>query len=170
MCIRDRVRDGPRATALALVLVLAICILAFRSVSLSLAAVASLFVGVVTMLGVMAWLGERLNFSNFVALPITFGIGADYSINVLKRYQQDGKLDLHGALRATGGAVALCSATTIIGYGSLLVAQNQALFSFGVFAVAGEIACLATAVLALPAALLIMQSRSRETAPAPAGE
>ncbi len=148
--------DGPKATALSLAAVLVICLLSFRSIGLSLAAVASVFGGVTLMLGALAWAGAKLNFSNFVALPITFGIGADYSINMLKRFQVEGRLDLRTALGATGGAVALCSATTIIGFGSLLVAQNRALFSFGVFAVSGELACLSTAILALPAALLLL--------------
>ena len=43
------------------------------------------------------------------------------------------------AVRGTGGAVGLCSFTTIIGYSSLLVAQNVGLFLFGVLAVLGEI-------------------------------
>jgi hypothetical protein len=150
-------RDGPRATLAALVVVMLVCVVAFRSVVLSLAAVASLFGGVLLMLGGMAWSKQYLNFSNFVSLPITFGIGADYSINVLKRFQQDG--DLHAAITSTGGAVALCSATTVIGYGSLLVAQNRALFSFGVFAVSGELACLLTAIVGLPAALSLWRAR-----------
>lgn len=37
-----------------------------------------------------------------------------------------------------------------------LLAQNQVLFTFGVFAVTGEITCLVTAVLALPAALTLL--------------
>ena len=164
-------QDGPRATLLSLLAVLAICVFAFRSLGLSVAAVVSLFVGVLLMLGGLAWTGARLNFSNFVALPITFGIAADYSINMLKRYQADGRFDLRSALSATGGAVALCSATTIIGFGSLLVAQNRALFSFGVFAVAGEVACLATAILALPAALALRSKfAEREAAAAASGE
>lgn len=150
-------RDGPRATLAALTVVMLVCVVAFRSVVLSLAAVASLFGGVLLMLGAMAWSKQYLNFSNFVSLPITFGIGADYSINVLKRFQQDG--DLHAAITSTGGAVALCSATTVIGYGSLLVAQNRALFSFGVFAVSGELACLFTAIVGLPAALALWRAR-----------
>jgi predicted RND superfamily exporter protein len=117
-------------------------------------------VGVALMLGALAWSGERFNFSNFVALPITFGIAADYSVNVLARYRADGRGDLYAAIAGTGGAVALCSATTIVGYGSLLVAQNRALFSFGVCAVAGEIMCLSTALLALPAALRAVSGAS----------
>jgi uncharacterized protein len=116
---------------------------------------------VMLMLGSVAWSSQRLNFCNFVALPITFGIGADYSINVLKRLQTDGPGALGAAISRTGAAVALCSATTIIGFGSLLVAQNQALFSFGVLAVAGEFACLTTAVLALPALLGLASTRNR---------
>ncbi|HEV8244875.1 MAG TPA: MMPL family transporter [Polyangiaceae bacterium] len=173
--------DGPRATLLSLCAVLGICWLAFRSRAgpgaaptrspragsawrLSFAAMGSLFLGVLLMLGGLAWTGEKLNFSNFVALPITFGIAADYSINVLKRYQTEERLDLDAALSNTGGAVALCSAATIIGFGSLVMAQNRALFSFGVFAIAGEITCLSTAVLALPAAIILAdryRSRSR---------
>jgi uncharacterized protein len=167
--IADSVRsDGPRATLFALLAVLAICAISFRSFGLSLAAVGSLFVGVTLMLGALAWTGQRLNFSNFVALPITFGIAADYSINMLKRYQSDARLRLSGALTATGSAVMLCSLTTIIGFGSLLVAQNRALFSFGLFAVTGEITCLLTAIVSLPAALVTMLRRSRPRANAPA--
>ena len=51
----------------------------------------------------------------------------------------------------TGGAVTLCSLTTVIGYSSLLVAHNRALVSFGVLANLGELACLVSALLALPA-------------------
>jgi predicted RND superfamily exporter protein len=168
--------DGPRATWLSLTAVLAICWLAFaghgarglrrfvpdrESLGYSLLAMASLFVGVLLMAGTLAWAGERINFSNFVALPITFGIGADYSINLLRRYQSQAGGSLAKALSNTSGAVALCSATTVIGFGSLLMAQNRALFSFGVFAVAGELTCLTTAVIALPAALLLWERRER---------
>ena len=54
----------------------------------------------------------------------------------------------------------MCSLTTIIGYSSLLMAKNQALFSFGLVAVIGEFTCLAAAVLLLPATLLLLDRRS----------
>jgi predicted RND superfamily exporter protein len=146
-------RDGPRATAIALGVTLLVVALAFRSFELSLLAMGSLALGVTLMLGFGAWVGQRLNFTNFIALPITFGIAADYSINVLKRSQSSG--NPRDAVAHTGGAVALCSLTTVIGFGSLLVAQNGALFSFGELAVTGELTCLATAVLAVPAYLLL---------------
>ena len=119
------------------------------------------------MLGYGAWVGQRLNFANFMVLPISFGISADYAVNVIKRYQTDRGGGLAAAISGTGGAVALCSLTTIIGYGALLVAQNQALYSFGVFAVAGELTCLFTAVISMPTALALA---SRSTSPVTSGE
>jgi predicted exporter len=161
-------RDGPRATIIALVAAVLVTLVAFRSVRLSLLALGSLGLGVVLMLGAAAWAGQRLNFSNFVALPITFGIAADYAINVLKRYQSGA--DVAQAVANTGGAVALCSVATVIGFGSLLVANNQALFSFGVLAVAGELSSLCAAVLIIPAFLGWREARSTAyTAVGPGG-
>jgi predicted exporter len=161
------VADGPRTTLVSFFAVLIVCLLSFRALGLSLAAVASLLAGVTLMLGSLAWAGQRFHFSNFVALPITFGIAADYSINMLKRYQSEGRLRLDAALAATGGAVTLCSVTTVIGFGSLLLAQNRALFSFGVFAVTGELTCLATAIITLPAALQLALTASAAASRSP---
>jgi predicted RND superfamily exporter protein len=67
--------------------------------------------------------------------------------------------------QVTGGAVALCSATTIIGYSSLLLAKNRGLFLFGALAVMGEIACLTAAIVVLPAALSWWRRRGGAAAP-----
>ncbi len=176
-------KDGPTATLVALSFVIVVCLLAFRgsagvppstlvprffqsALGLSVVSISSLFLGVLCMMGIMAWAGQRLNFSNFVTLPITFGIGADYSINMLRRWQSDGYVELRGAVASTGGAVALCSATTVIGFGSLLAAQNGGLRSFGMFAVAGELSCSLAAIVALPSVLvLVMRRRNLRAAP-----
>lgn len=155
--------DGPRVTLLSFLCVIAICIAAFGVVgrkawAFSGMAVGALLLGVSFMLGLLAWTGAKLNFSNFVALPITFGISADYSINMLRRFQSEGE-STDARLSHTSGALALCSAMTVIGWGALLLVENQALFSFGVFAISGEIASLVAAVLALPAVLAWLHDR-----------
>jgi uncharacterized protein len=119
--------------------------------------IGSLMIGVAWMLAATIYFGLRINFINLIAFPITFGIGVDYAVNVMGRYLQDGRSDVTAAISATGGAVSLCSATTIIGYSSLLVAQNRGLFFFGLFAVLGELTCLASAVIVLPSVLLLYQ-------------
>jgi predicted RND superfamily exporter protein len=77
----------------------------------------------------------------------------DYAVNVFQRRRLDHARSIADCVRTTGGAVALCSLTTMIGYSSLLVARNQALASFGWLADLGEVACLAAALFALPAFL-----------------
>jgi hypothetical protein len=163
-------RDGPRATALALASVMLIVLVAFRTRRGARSfrdagwVLLALGVGVVWFLGLAAALGLRLNMLSFIALPITFGIGVDYATNIFQRRRFHGSGGIAEAVRTTGGAVALCSLTTIIGYSSLLVARNQALVSFGVLADLGEVACLAAALFALPA-LLRLRERSAVEAP-----
>ena len=52
--------------------------------------------------------------------------------------------------------MALCSWTTIIGYGSLLLSINRALRSFGWYAMLGEFTTLTTALVLLPACALVL--------------
>jgi predicted RND superfamily exporter protein len=115
----------------------------------------ALVVGVLFLFAASMVLGVKINFCNFIAFPITFGIGVDYSVNVMARYVQDGGKDPAAAVQRAGGAVALCSLTTILGYSSLLLAQNRALYLFGLLAVLGEICCLSTALITMPAVLIV---------------
>jgi predicted RND superfamily exporter protein len=169
-------RDGPRATLLSLGGVVALVLVAFglgkrsaRSLKDAGWVLAALGVGVLWFLGLAGALGLRLNMLNFIALPITFGIGVDYATNIFQRRRLDQASSIAEVVRTTGGAVALCSLTTIIGYSSLLIARNQALISFGVLADLGELACLAAALFALPAVLRWRElARTRKaSAPAP---
>jgi predicted RND superfamily exporter protein len=172
-------RDGPRATFLSLAGVVAIVVVAFglgkrsaRSLKDAGWVLAALGVGVVWFLGLAGALGLRLNMLNFIALPITFGIGVDYATNIFQRRRLDHAVAISDVVRTTGGAVALCSFTTIVGYSSLLVARNQALVSFGILADLGELACLAAALLALPAMLRwreLVRARRAAAARAAAG-
>ncbi len=145
------VRDGPLATLLAFLAVVFLVALMLRRPAPTLQVLGSLVIGVVWLVGAGAWARVRLNFLNFVVLPITFGIGVDYAVNIVQRWRLEGRGSLDRVLRETGGAVALCSLTTIIGYGSLLVADNRALRGFGLLASFGELACIVAALAALPA-------------------
>ena len=60
----------------------------------------------------------------------------------------------------SGGAVILCSLTTIIGYASLYVSANQALNSFGAAMAISEVTCLLAAVISMPA-FLLWRARAR---------
>jgi predicted RND superfamily exporter protein len=146
--------DGPLASLLAFFGVVLTVLLLFRARMATPYVLSALLMGVLWMLALCMALRIKINFVNFIAFPITFGIGVDYAVNVMARYVGDGSKDVGGAIRGTGGAVSLCSVTTIIGYSSLLVAKNLGLYYFGFLAVLGELTCLTVAVIVLPAALL----------------
>jgi predicted RND superfamily exporter protein len=147
--LRSVLRDGPRATLISFLLVAALIGLLVRPARAAAVAVATLLLGVLWMVGAAGLIQVRVSFLNFIALPITFGIGGEYAINVVARWRREGSAI--AAVRSVGGAVLLCSWTTIVGYGSLLAAHSQALRGFGAMAVLGEISCLLAAVVALPA-------------------
>jgi predicted RND superfamily exporter protein len=117
--------------------------------------------GVTILVGLAAVSETKLNFFNFIALPITFGIGCEYPFNVFDRTRLL-KGDVTAAVARGGGAVALCSYTTAIGYGSMLFSDNQALQSFGRLAMWGEIACVTMALLFLPSLLHLLLGRTRQ--------
>ncbi|MBX3208686.1 MAG: MMPL family transporter [Labilithrix sp.] len=150
--IRSLERDGPLATGVSFIAVVVVVVLATSSKRGAFAVILSLVLGVVWMLGSAALFGGRLNFLNFIALPITFGIGSEYPFNIFDRSRLLGG-DVTGAVKLHFGAVALCSYTTTIGYASLLFADNQALQSFGRLAIVGEVACFVAAILFLPSLL-----------------
>jgi predicted RND superfamily exporter protein len=148
--LRAVVRDVPRALSLSLVLTLGMVLVAFRR-GPYLAAV--LFAFAVGCGGVACFLyvaDVKLNFLNFSALPITFGIGVDYAVNVAQRYEADGGKDVLRVLRTSGGAVVLCSLTTMLGYVALVGSHNAAIRGLGAIAAVGELSCLLAAVLVLP--------------------
>lgn len=150
-------RDAPIASLASFLGVLVVVVLVIRTPRATAYAIGSLLIGVLWLGGATMALHVKINFANFIAFPITFGIGVDYAVNVIARYQQDGESDVRGAVMSTGGAVGLASLTTIIGYSSLLLAKTRALFYFGLVAVMGEVSCLTTAVVTLPAFLLLVQ-------------
>jgi uncharacterized protein len=157
--IRSMEIDGPRATLASLLAVTVVVLVATHDVRGAVSVLAALIMGVTWLVGTAAWAGEKLNYVNFITLPITFGIGCEYPFNVYDRSRlMNG--DVAGGLVRVGGAVALCSFTTIVGYSSMLFADFQALESFGRLAVCGEAACLSGALLMLPALLNLWASRS----------
>lgn len=157
--LKDIEVEGPRTTFLSFAGVLLLVFLFFRNLRTSLEVVGSLTVGVILMCGAAAALGLKINFFNFIVFPITFGIAVDYGANVAARvHERSG--DVLRSLAEVGPAVALCSWTSIVGYGTLLYSLNRALRSFGWYAMVGEVTTITTALVLLPA-LLLLARRSK---------
>ena len=148
-------RDGPTASLIAFSGVVVLVSLLFRNIKKAGAVLMSLFLGISWLIGLTLAFKIKINFLNFIAFPITFGIGVDYGVNIIQRYHEEGRGSILRVVRSTGAAVALCSSTTIIGYCSLLFARNLAFFSFGLLAVLGEVTCLSAALISVPSFIFL---------------
>jgi predicted RND superfamily exporter protein len=146
--LRAVIADIPKAIAASLVLTALAVLITFRRGG-ALYVLGALLVGIAWLAGFLALAKVRINFLDFVALPITFGIGADYAVNVMQRYAST--QDVVETLKKTGGAVVLCSLTTMLGYLALLGSLNQAVRSLVPVADAGEMCVPGAAVLGRPA-------------------
>ena len=82
--------DGPLASLLAFVGVMLTVLLLFRARMATPFVLSALLVGVLWMLALCMALRIKINFINFIAFPITFGIGVDYAVNVMARFEGDG--------------------------------------------------------------------------------
>jgi hypothetical protein len=158
--IETIVKDGPQVSVIALSGVVLLVLLSFGLRGAT-PVLISLSVGIVWLLGLLAHYKMKVNFMNFVALPITLGVGADYAANIWARLRTEGTGNLGKVIGETGSAVALCSLTTIIGYSSLLMSRNRALRSFGLVADLGELTCLVAALIAMPALLRMLRKRGK---------
>jgi predicted RND superfamily exporter protein len=145
-------KDGPLVTGIAsialIIMVVAIVGRSRRAVAVLLASAA----GSIGMIAVCALAGLKINFLDFVALPITLGLGIDYAINIADRATH---ADPMVALRSTGGTVLVCSLTTVIGYMSLLVSDNMSIRGFGLASLIGEITCVVAAFVVVPAIIAL---------------
>lgn len=144
------------AAIYALLAIFLLLILTFRDWRLSLLALVPLLVGTLLTFGVMGLAEIRFNPANMVFLPIIVGVGVEYGIVLLHRWQEGRMLPGHLPL-STGKGVILAALTTTIGFGSLIICRHQGIFSLGFLSFVGSLFVLAAAVLLIPAILAGMQ-------------
>lgn len=162
--VQSLYHDGPRATVVAILGALLVVLLV---VGVNRHTLVTLICGVsgTLLLLAAAWLLRlRVNFLDFVALPITIGIGIDYSVNLVTRHRRERPAHTRELVATTGAAVLVCSMTTVIGYGSLLFSPNQGVRSFGIAAFIGELTCIASALALAPALLELGRRRPQRGA------
>jgi hypothetical protein len=139
--------DGPIVTLVAAAALTVMVLLVVGRNRRAVAVLVGTASGSLAMIAICALAGIKINFLDFVALPIALGLGIDYAINVADRADRD---DPHVALRSTDGTVLVCSLTTMIGYASLLVSSNLAIRGFGLASLIGEVTCVVAALTIVP--------------------
>jgi uncharacterized protein len=115
--------------------------------------------GSIWTVGVMELIGLKLNMANMVILPLILGIGVVNGIHITHRYREEEDKRSSVLGKSTGQAVLLSSVTTMIGFGSLMVADHSGVFSLGLILTLGVFNCLIASITFLPALLKLSTAK-----------
>jgi predicted RND superfamily exporter protein len=115
-------------------------------------------VGMLQLFGVLGLMDVPLNPANMIVLPLILGIGIDDGVHVVHDFRrQTGRYRMSAS---TASSVLITSLTTMVGFGSLMIASHRGLQSLGRVLTVGVSCCLITSLLMLPA-LLAWLTRNR---------
>ncbi len=131
-------------------LVLAVLLfVVFRGAREIILALGTLAFSALILLAFMSAYRMEWNFVNITAIPLSLGLGLDFTIHMiyaLRRHDREGGDGTHGV----GRALAYCGLSTGLGFGSLAVSGNTGLISMGLCCMVGVLATLFTAAFILP--------------------
>jgi predicted RND superfamily exporter protein len=145
--LRDMKRGFLLMTGVAAVFVLLIMLIESRRLREPLVCMGALALAAGWTLGIATLVGLNLNLANFFAVPVLLGLGVDGAIHIAHRRRH---VETDGATRR---AVLLTSLTTMVGFGSLMLASHRGQASLGALMAIGCFACLVSALWVVPAAL-----------------
>ena len=146
-----------QAAAYALIAIMLAVLLWFRSLVAVALALLPVVIGTTWLLGLLGLTGIPFNPANMMSLPLVIGIGVTNGVQILNRFAEEREPSI--LAKSTGKAVLVSGLTTIAGFGSLILASHQGIRSLGKAMSIGIAACMAAALLVLPALLRLLMHR-----------
>ena len=144
----------------AMVAIVIYVFIVFRNVRTVLFILIPVFAGSIWTLGIMDLTGLKLNMANLVILPLILGIGVVNGIHITHRYREEKDKNQVVLSKSTGQAVILSSLTTMIGFGSMMVADHYGVYSLGLVLSLGVFCCLIASITFLPALLKLSTAKN----------
>jgi predicted RND superfamily exporter protein len=152
------------AAIYSMLVIIGVMVLDLRSLRYSLIAALPLGIGVLQTFGMLGLLNIPLNPANLIGLPLILGIGVDYGIHIVHEFrEQTGPYKMSAG---TAVAVLVDGLTTIVGFGSLMIASHQGLQSLGRVLTLGVTCCMFSSMIMLPALLTWITRHRKEEPPA----
>jgi uncharacterized protein len=165
--IRLMERAYKQGTVYALILVTVLTALTLRRVRETVLALLPLALGMTWTAGLMYLFDVKLNLGNVFGIPLMLGVAAEFGVNIVMRYMEDRE---HGTgpliARSTMMAVFINGLTTVVGYGSLMLAAHRGIYGLGLLLTLGTTASLVAALVVLPVLLRLFGSRPSSRASA----
>jgi len=101
------------------------------------------------------------NPANLVIMPLLVGIGVDNGIHVVRHFLGAATSEEEVAGTSTGRAITLSTLTTMAGFGALMIAHHQGIFSIGALLTLAMGSCLVAALAVLPSLLRVLPVGTR---------
>ncbi|MBF8288161.1 MAG: putative Protein export rane protein, SecD/SecF family, partial [Candidatus Rokubacteria bacterium] len=145
-----------QGTAYAFILVGLLSALMIRRGKETLLALLPLVLALLWTIGLMRVFHLQFTMANVWGLPLIVGASAEFGLNVIVRYLEG--RDHGGPLiaRSTIMAVALNGVTTMVGFGSLMIARHQGIFGLGLLLTIGAFCALLASLVVLPVILRLI--------------
>jgi hypothetical protein len=160
---RQMKRSYEQAAVYALAAIVVLVLIDLGSFGCTFLALLPLGAGMVQLFGLMGLLEIPLNPANMIVLPLILGIGVDYGIHVVHDFLHR-RDDYQSVSGSTATALVINSLTTMVGFGSLMIATHQGLQSLGRVLTIGITCCLMSALIVPCLILLGKRSRRGEAA------
>ena len=161
--IRLMERAYKQGTLYAVVLVTLLTALTLRRVRETVLALLPLALGMTWTAGLMYVFDVKLNLGNVFGIPLMLGAAAEFGVNIVMRFMEDRE---HGGgpliARSTMMAVFINGLTTVVGYGSMMLAAHRGIYGLGLLLTLGTAASLVASLVVLP--VLLREFGSRPTA------
>jgi hopanoid biosynthesis associated RND transporter like protein HpnN len=158
------------ATILSLSLTVILLLFAFRGLLNVIAAMVSLIVGICLSFGFATLAVGHLNILSMVFAIMLIGLGIEYGIQVVLRYQEELKTGASGleaietGLSANIRSIIMAAATVALAFATFAFTDFKGIAELGIIAAGGVFICVLATFTVLPAMLILLE-RFRKTSP-----
>lgn len=154
-------------TVVALVFALVVLVFIYRNVSVPLLAMLPVVLSTIWIMGLMYALSLSLNILTITVTSLVIGIGLDYSIHVIERFNEEhGRKDRQRALKRTlkytGSSIFMSSFTTILAFLLLLASSLPVMRTYGL--ISGIAVLFAFLLSSILVPIILLRSIRQSTA------
>ncbi len=166
-------RDLEIATLLSLALTVILLLFAFRGLLNVVAAMVSLIVGICLSFGFATAAVGHLNILSMVFAIMLIGLGIEYGIQVVLRYQEElkngasGQAAIETGLTTNIRSIIMAAATVAMAFATFAFTDFKGIAELGIIAAGGVFICVLATFTVLPAMLVLLEP-FRKPAPSPA--
>ncbi len=156
-------RDLKIATVLSLTLTVILLLFAFRGLLNVIAAMVSLIVGICLSFGFATLTIGHLNILSMVFAIMLIGLGVEYGIQVILRYQEELKGGASGLAAIETGlatnirSIIMAAATVALAFATFAFTDFKGIAELGIIAAGGVFICVLATFTVLPAMLILLE-------------